>query len=279
MIEALLVAYLATTAPLLAEAGAWPWLALRGVVLLGIALGRLGRLPASVGRYYPFLVCYALYMELDHYAFLTRGRRYDDVVQGWEDGIFGTSPALWLCERWPSRALSEGVHACYAAFHLMVPGLALALVRARGDLEGLRDRNTLIWLTGFLFYLFFPVAGPRPLYPPLPPELHGPAYRLCHYLAGTGAAAAAAFPSLHAALSTLVCRLAVRWRPRLAWLVVPLTLGVLLGTVYGRFHYAVDTLAGAGLGLLISAADLRSTRWTRGTPAPARSDRGSGHRP
>jgi len=39
----------------------------------------------------------------------------------------------------------------------------------------------------------------------------------------------------------------VAWRHqrRLAYLLVPFTVSVMIATVYGRFHYVLDTLAGA----------------------------------
>jgi membrane-associated phospholipid phosphatase len=45
----------------------------------------------------------------------------------------------------------------------------------------------------------------------------------------------------------------VAWRhqPRLAYLLVPITGGVMIATVYGRFHYVLDALAGAGLAIAV----------------------------
>ena len=45
----------------------------------------------------------------------------------------------------------------------------------------------------------------------------------------------------------------VAWRHqrRLAYLLVPFTGSVMIATVYGRFHYVLDTLAGAVLAVAV----------------------------
>jgi membrane-associated phospholipid phosphatase len=48
----------------------------------------------------------------------------------------------------------------------------------------------------------------------------------------------------------------VAWRHqrRLACLLVPIIAGLLVATVYGRFHYVLDTLAGVGLAIAVVSA-------------------------
>ena len=48
----------------------------------------------------------------------------------------------------------------------------------------------------------------------------------------------------------------VAWRHqrRLAYLLVAITMSVMLATVYGRFHYVLDTLAGAALAIAVDVA-------------------------
>lgn len=250
MLDALMVAYLAGTSVLLAGLDApWPWLALRGLVLLGIAAARLGRLPALLHRHYALPLCFLLYLELDCYGPLTGGAVFDATVLAWERACFGpTSPAMWLSQALPYRALSEFLHLGYLSYYLMVP--VLLWRRTVPQLEALQRAGVIAWIVGFLCFIFFPVEGPRPHFPPLDESLQGPIYHFTHWLLGGGAARGAAFPSIHAAMGTLVFVLAWRWNRRLAWVLAPFTAALLLGTVYGRFHYAVDTLAGMLLAVL-----------------------------
>ena len=54
------------------------------------------------------------------------------------------------------------------------------------------------------------------------------------------------------------------WRALGMALVVPTTL-LALGSVYGQFHYAVDALAGLGVGLAVAAGARLASR--QGAPA------------
>jgi membrane-associated phospholipid phosphatase len=62
----------------------------------------------------------------------------------------------------------------------------------------------------------------------------------------------AAFPSSHVAVAVAATAVALlEWRVLGLALVVPTTL-LTLGSVYGQFHYAVDVLAGIGVGLAVA---------------------------
>jgi len=192
-----------------------------------------------------------LYMEIDTLSGLAGGRVYDSTVLAWEHALFGEpSPAMWLSERLPWYSLSELLHLCYLSYYLLFFVLAVRLYRRVNK----SDFQNYLWLAhpacfvAYLVQVFFPVQGPRPLFPPLAEHLQGPFWRFCHFLCGQGAAGAAAFPSGHVTLATVVALAAHRYdRAASRWL-TPLCLGLTISTVYGRFHYAVDAIAGMLVG-------------------------------
>jgi hypothetical protein len=51
--------------------------------------------------------------------------------------------------------------------------------------------------------------------------------------------------------AVVVSLVAWRHQRRLAYLLVPITGSVIIATVYGRFHYVLDTLAGAALAIAV----------------------------
>jgi len=57
-------------------------------------------------------------------------------------------------------------------------------------------------------------------------------------------------------VSGAVVVILVAWQRqrRLAYLLAPVTGGLLIATVYGRFHYVLDTIAGASLAIVIVVA-------------------------
>jgi membrane-associated phospholipid phosphatase len=265
-----LLAYLAVSGALLLALGEG-WRALgHGGAMLGIAWLR-SRDPAFWLRsWYPLPLHLWLYRETSYLGMALWGRTFDGPVLAAEEALFGTSPALWLCERAGWLWLCELLHACYMTFWLLLPGLGLVLQRWHGP----RALQIFFWCTYNCFLLCFacfalvPVEGPRHLFPPLPEHLQGPLTRLCHAVTEAGAAAAAALPSSHVAVSVVATACAARLAPRLLWLLGPLVVGIALATVYGRFHYAVDVLAG------LAVAGL-SWRWL----GPAAFERLSGWRP
>jgi membrane-associated phospholipid phosphatase len=75
-----------------------------------------------------------------------------------------------------------------------------------------------------------------------------------HQVSARGGARGGAFPSAHVSGAAVVTLVAWRHQRRLAYLLVPITGGLLIATVYGRFHYVLDTLAGAGLAIAVVVA-------------------------
>jgi membrane-associated phospholipid phosphatase len=54
--------------------------------------------------------------------------------------------------------------------------------------------------------------------------------------------------------AVVVSLVAWRHQRRLAYLLVPFAVSVMIATVYGRFHYVLDTLAGAALAIAVVTA-------------------------
>jgi membrane-associated phospholipid phosphatase len=69
-----------------------------------------------------------------------------------------------------------------------------------------------------------------------------------------------AFPSSHVAVACATSVLAVRFFGVIGLVIPVVTLGLALGAIYGGFHYAIDVLAGATLGLTTATLGLWLTR-------------------
>ncbi len=64
-----------------------------------------------------------------------------------------------------------------------------------------------------------------------------------------GSAKGAAFPSSHVAGAVVIWLLAWKLSRGVFWAFAPVVPALILGTVYGGFHYAVDALAGVATGV------------------------------
>jgi membrane-associated phospholipid phosphatase len=242
------------------EVSAWPWLLLAdGLVIVLLAL--LRRLPEAgffaelVGGGYPFLLVTAFYWQLGIIQ-LDVGRLRDALVQRWELAVFGAQVSATWHRAMPSGALSFVLHLCYGSYYWIIALVALWLFFG-GRREAFRRAGFILALamyTCYLVFAVFPVAGPYfTLAPPSGAILDNWPARYVYFMLGNGAAIGTAFPSSH--IVAAWCMVYAAWRDarRLAVVLVPVVVGLALGTVYGQFHYAVDALAGAVLAVLLMA--------------------------
>ena len=113
---------------------------------------------------------------------------------------------------------------------------------------------TAVLLASFTCYLLFPLvplAPPRELFNDVPGPRVAPLLRgMNHWLLGKYAVGASLFPSAHVAATTAMALVIHRYLPRFGWLFVVVAVSIALATVYGRYHYAADALAGAVVGVI-----------------------------
>lgn len=157
-----------------------------------------------------------------------------------------------------NAAVSDGVSAAYLFFYPMVLLPVIWFSRRRATAEARRFFFGLafVYLLGLAGYMLVPAAGPFLAFPELftSPLPAGPVTRLLGGLVARGATGMDVFPSLHVAVALFVtgflwfegrrCR-AYRGA---AWLLLPMLVGIGVATVYLRYHYGVDVLAGLVLG-------------------------------
>jgi membrane-associated phospholipid phosphatase len=272
---ALLCAYLGVTAMLLAfGAGEPPWPGL-AAHLLALGAAAVATLAPAVRpwlrRWLPVFLILFLYAELPllisaagHTAI------YDRIVIAWEQRLFGGQPALDWAARWPSRALSELLHTAYLAYYPIIFAVPLALQRQRRYAELSRAVFVLMltFITCFVTYVVFPVAGPRYLWPSPASETGGVARAFALWLLESQSSRGTAFPSSHVAVATTQAILAfVYFRARGLLLAVCAAL-LAVGAVYGGFHYLIDALVGVAYGALATALGLALTARYANATAP-----------
>jgi membrane-associated phospholipid phosphatase len=150
-------------------------------------------------------------------------------------------PLLWTAVFWNEFGLRQAV----TAISLAIP---VALVGSRQP--GIR-RDIIVGIAATdlgcsLIYSYFPVVGPRELWPILRGTLtQGLFYQLIAGIRSTGDSLGTAFPSSHTAGAVTFAWIAWLYAPRaLGWLMVSLAILIAVATVYTHNHFAIDTLAG-----------------------------------
>lgn len=251
---------------------------------------RWGRVALS---WLPLAAIPLLYAELP-WLIATVGASFGDpVVRQWEVAVFGGQPARVLAAAVPVAWLSELLHLSYLSYYaiIYVP-MAVLFARARGTVGDARRSGAprtagggaesgeaghafgeaslavmATFILCFAAFVFFPVQGPRFLWPSPEGIPEGPVRSLVLAILERGSSRGAAFPSSHMAVAVVQALSAFRWRIPGRALIAVATAGIGVGAVYGGFHYAIDMVAGALLGGLVF---LLVRRWgERVTGAPA----------
>lgn len=202
---------------------------------------RLVRNLAPLGFFIPL---YAQTESINHIVF---PGFLDPLFQRIEESVFGFQPAVVFAQRFPQNWLAEYMHFAYASYYLLFPGLAVILYLRRERpvfLDYMFSLCATMYVC-FLTYIFLPVRGAISF-----GLGDGPGSTTLPFTAAMAwvyrhlEIEGAAFPSSHVAVAALVLYYTVRYARSAAWVVGPLVISLIVATVYCRYHYAIDVLAG-----------------------------------
>jgi len=249
----------------------WPWLVLAhavGMLVVHLLIVGQARFPSNpilkfLRHFYPVLLYTGFYRETGELNQITTSGYLDPFFVRLEDRIFGTQPSLAFMQILPFRSVSEILYASYFSYYVMIGGVGIALyVRDRRQFFHYVSVVSFVFYICYLIYIFTPVMGPRvferaidgyelpPRFRPegsleIPVAVHtGLFFRLMGWVYATFEAPGAAFPSSHVAVALTTVYFSFRYLRPIRF--VHLVVAVLLccSTVYGRYHYVVDVVAG-----------------------------------
>jgi len=209
------------------------------------------------------------FRELHYLVHAINPRDLDPLLTRWDWVLCGgVHPTVWL-ERFMHPWLTEYLQIVYSSFYFLPVILGVLLWWDR-DFDGFQ-RTLAAVATGFyvsyLAYFAFPALGPR--------------FEIAHLqqkgLEGiwlTGILRAGldrleliqrdAFPSGHVGVSLLVLYCAKRFSPRAFVPYLAVVLSLIVSTVYLRYHYVVDVLAGIVLAVVSGWLAKGIWRWLGG---------------
>lgn len=253
--DLLAASYLGATGVLAAVSGTPTGWTLAGLHLVGLALVHLvahvpvprNPLGAFLRLGWPVAITPLFYMELATLNQLLVPGYFDAAVQGWEEALFGAQLSIVSSGWYDALWFSELLHLGYVSYYLVVPTALLAAwwSAGRDGLEGVVFATALAFYLCYLCFAVFPVAGPRYEFVRITgPQTDGFLFTLVHGILEAGSAKGTAFPSSHVAATVTAWLAAGRRNRRVFWALSPFAVALTLGTVYGRFHYGIDALAG-----------------------------------
>jgi len=196
----------------------------------------------------------------------------DDTLLALDRALFGETPAI----AWQSYAtpwLTEGMSACYLSYHFyLVLALTHAFWTSAESAEGLGRPVCIAFALGLLGYLLVPAVGPWHAYPERFPAAMtgGWLTGLNGTLVQRGSSVYDAFPSLHVLVTCVILEHDWRNVRRRFWFMLAPAAGLACSTIYLRYHYVIDLLAGLTLFLVVRSLSFTSpcTRHPPSIPPP-----------
>jgi membrane-associated phospholipid phosphatase len=226
-------------------------------ILLAVAAVRYaGRASWIFRHWYPLPYVAWCYREMAVLMPAIRGKEMDTDLARLDYRFWGANPSVWL-ERIATPWLTEYLQIVYTLFVPAVLLIAFLLWRERRYAE-FRFYAFLIalgFLVSYVGYVLVPARGPRFFLRNLQTiDLRG--LWVTRLLQATldrlESKAWDCFPSGHTELTILACWGSRMISNRLFWIYFAYTLSIISATVYLRYHYTIDLLAGAAVaGLLV----------------------------
>jgi membrane-associated phospholipid phosphatase len=257
----------------------WPWLLAAHIGMLGLVHSLIlasAKHAQSRGldflrHFYPVLLYTAFYREVGVLDALFFPGFLDEHVILFEERLFGMQPSLLFMDRLPCLAISELFYAAYLSYYVMIAGIGVALfLRCRRQFFHYVSVVSAVFYSCYLAFIFLPVTGPRLFFQPLE-GFHLPAgllefgsrypmpehiksgvfYQIVTAIFRAIEPTGAALPSSHVAVALCTVFFSFRYLRKIRYIHLAAAILLCLSTVYCRFHYAVDMLAGIGTAALL----------------------------
>jgi membrane-associated phospholipid phosphatase len=216
---------------------------------------------AAAADLFPALLLLVAYRESGLLLAPDSTHHLDLVFVRWDRALLQNPIAqavLQATAPWLQHYLEFAYLLCYPLVPLGVGAIHLGTRRREGSESSARlqaamhDFWTAVLLAAlfcYAVYPFFPLTPPRVLFGDAPvPHIEPMLRRLNLWLLDHYSVQACIFPSGHVAAATAVALAVRKHAPRLGHIFLFLAVSVGLATVYGRYHYAADALAGALVG-------------------------------
>jgi membrane-associated phospholipid phosphatase len=251
---------------------AWPWLFTAhaaGLVLVHLliqAQARWQRAPVLdfLRHFYPVLLYTGFFIETGSLNRMFYPDYLDPVVAQWEQTLFGCQPSVLFMHKLPYLAVSELFYASYFSYYIMIAGVGLALfLRSRKQFFHYVSVVSFLFYVCYLIYIFLPIIGSRIFFrqvegytpPPATQQLAitdaypeavqaGVFFRLMKWIYRVFEAPGSALPSSHVAVAICTVFFSFLYLRRIRYAHLAVAVLLCFATVYCRYHYAIDVLAG-----------------------------------
>ncbi len=222
-------------------------------------------------HFYPVLLYTFFFCETGYLNRMFFTDYLDPMVIRWEQAIFSCQPSVLFMDKLPYLWVSELLYASYFSYYIMIVGVGLALfIRNRQQFFHYLSVVSFLFYICYTIYIFVPVIGPRVFFREiagyvLAPEVQqlatasdypaniqtGVFYNLMRWIYHNFESPGAALPSSHVAVALCTVSFSFLYLRRIRYIHLVVALLLCLSTVYCRYHYVVDVVAGVLTALLL----------------------------
>jgi membrane-associated phospholipid phosphatase len=213
--------------------------------------------------WYPHLFFLFCFEELSHLMTLVTPHWQDAKLIAFDYWLTGVHPSVWL-EQFATPFRNDAMQLIYFTYftYLLIVCGVLYLRRDWRGYWSVMTYSIAGYMIGYFIAMFFPIESPwfsmagwwkGPLQ-------GGPFTAMMSFIEHYGRVRGAAFPSAHVTGATAALWGAWKFRRWLFWTLFPLYVGMCFSTIWGRYHYCADVLAGiltGTLGYLIGSRLMR----------------------
>ncbi len=231
-----------------------------------------GRFWGLLRSWYPLLFVMLAFRELHYLVHRVNPQDADLALMAIDYKVFGVHPTVWL-EQFLHPFVTEVLQVVYSSYYF-IPVIVVGAFYARRNHSQFEEAMAVTLLGFFVSYIGYflvPALGPRLTMTHLqtvPLEGYGLFEVLRVSLDNLELEMRDCFPSGHTIVSLIALRYAHAFDRRMFWVLAPVIAGLLIATVYLRYHYVVDIAAGVAVTAGVLAGGPRLVAALRGRPVP-----------
>jgi membrane-associated phospholipid phosphatase len=240
------------------------------------------RLLIGLHRWYCYLIIILIFKEIYRMVHPIHPIDYDRLLIAIDQWMFGVNPTQWIGQ-FAHPLLTEILQIAYFSYYILFIILGVELYRryAIQDFDKVAFMIVYGFYLSYLGYFTLPGVGPRfTLHDFASLDTDLPGLWLTSFLRSIIDAGESippsridainlvqrdVFPSGHTQLTIIVMALGFRYKVKVRWLLLGLGSLLIVATVYLRYHYVVDLIAGAFLAWFTLWTGDKLEAWWRST--------------
>lgn len=211
------------------------------------------RYAAGVRFLYPVILFAVFYRTTGGTMFLLFDHFLDNQLVAFETAIYGIEPTLYIDKNLLNPIINEIFSFCYFCYYFMMTGFLIS-VFVKKDYEIIKPALTALAITfavSFLLFFLCPIEGPRWHFAgQYLNTIDGYLFRhLVEMVIESGAVRGGCMPSSHIAIALVIMFYCFKNYRLWGWILLPINIGLAIGTFWGRFHYVSDVLVGIAIAI------------------------------